>query len=282
MPLSSTRARSGRSRTNRLASDKLALIALVPALAFALGGPPATARASETAKLEVGFSPDRLGASTTINIRLEIGTTNGAVPSPVISFDTQLPPQLELIASTLGLAVCQPTALLKAGLEGCSPNARLGSGSAIVEVPFGPEIVRESANIEALMGPPIQEQVGLLIFAESLTPVFSQLVFPGTIVANEGSSEKLNTNIPPTPTLPGAADASATEVHLSIGPDHLTYYKKVHGRTVSFRPQGAQLPTICRREGFRFVAGLRFEDGTTLKTVSTVPCPPPLHRGRRA
>ncbi len=254
------------------------LIALLSILILTLGGISTPAQAAETAKLDVSFSPDRLGATTTINLHLDIGTTDGSVPSPITSFDTQLPPQLELIASTLGLAICQPTALLAEGLTGCSPNAQLGSGSATVEVPFGPETVRETASVVPLMGPPVNEQIGVLLFAESKAPVFAQLVFPGTILLNEGSQETLTTDIPLTPTLPGAADASATEMQLSIGPDHLTYYKKVHGRSVGFRPQGVQLPLTCRGEGFRFISNLRFADGTTLTTSSIAPCPPPLHK----
>lgn len=244
---------------------------------LALGCLPAMARASEVVKFTVSFSPDRLGTPTSIRTHLAISNSNGGLPSPVIGFDMHLPAQLELLGSTLGLAVCQPTALVASGLDGCSPNARIGSGSALVAVPFGPEILSETAYIEALMGPPSEEQVGVLLFAESRTPVFAQLVFPGILLVGSGP-ESLNTVIPPTPTLPGAPDAAMTDMELTVGPEHLTYYRRVHGRRVGYHPAGISLPSKCPRGGFLFVTDMRFLDGTALKAPYAVPCPPSRHR----
>jgi hypothetical protein len=251
-------------------------------LTIALGCLPGTATAAETATIKVGFSPDRLGSPTTIEITGNIANPNGGVPGPVTSFTVHLPPELELVASTLGLAICQPSALLQEGLSGCSPNARLGTGTATVEVPFGPEVVSETANIDALMGPPAGEQLGVLLYAESQSPVAAQVVFPGVLLVSSGSmGESLNTIVPITPTLPGAAPASVSSIHLSVGPDHLTYYKKEHGKTVSFRPIGASLPAVCPRGGFHFLTELSFLDGTNLSVPSTVPCPPSHRHPRR-
>jgi hypothetical protein len=248
-------------------------------LIIALGCLPAIARASETAQLVVNFSPYKLGKATTIDIHVTIAGSNGGVPGPVTSFDTRMPPDLELVGSTLGLAVCQPAALLASGLEGCSPNARLGTGSAQVEVPFGPEIVSEAATVEALMGPPVGENVGVLLYAEGQTPVFAQSVFPGVLLVGSGPlGQSLDTTVPVTPTLPGAPDASVTSMQLSIGPNHLTYYKKVHGKTVGYRPTGVSLPKRCPRGGFLFLTELTFQDGTFLKVPSRVPCPAARHR----
>jgi hypothetical protein len=246
-------------------------------IACAFGCLPTVARAAEVVKLKETFSPYRLGAPTSIGTSLSVSNTNGGLPSPVTGFDLHLPPQLELLGSTLGLAVCQPKALLEGGLSGCSPNARLGSGSADVGVPFGPEVVGEEAGIEALMGPPQGEEVGVLLFAESRTPVFAQLVFPGALLTS-GGPESLDTVIPPTPTLPGAPDASLTHMTLTVGPERLTYYKRVHGRTVGYQPTGISLPSRCPRGGFVFETDLRFEDGTALKVPYAVPCP---HARRR-
>jgi hypothetical protein len=245
---------------------------------IALGCLPTVAQASETVDLKVAFSPNRLGAPTSINVGLTITSSSGNLPSPVTSFDMHMPAELELVGSTLGLAICQPTALLEEGLDGCSPNARLGSGSATAAVPFGPEIVSEAAHIEALMGPPVGEQVGVLLYAESRTPVFAQLVFPGVLLIGSGP-ESLNTNVPLTPTLPGAPDAAMTKMSLQVGPEHLTYYKRVHGRRVGYRPNGISLPTKCPRGGgFKFVTDMRFQDGTELSVPYTVRCPPSRHR----
>lgn len=243
---------------------------------IALGCLPAVAQASDTVKIRIEFSPYKLGAPASMRTIIAIGNTDGGLPSPVTGFNLRLPTQLELLGSTLGLAICQPGALLAGGLDGCSPNARLGSGSAEVAVPFGPEIVKETANIQALMGPPSEEQVGVLLYAESRTPVFAQLVFPGILLVGSGP-ESLNTSIPPTPTLPGAPDAAMTAMTLTVGPEHLTYYRRVHGRRVAYRPRGISLPPKCPRGGFRFETGMRFEDGTALKVPYSVPCPSSRH-----
>jgi hypothetical protein len=200
----------------------------------------------------------------------------------VTSFTTHLPVALELVGSTMGLAICQPGALFARGLPGCDPNARLGSGTATVEVPFGPEIVSETARIDALMGPPVDEQIGILLYAEGLTPVFAQSVLPGVLLIGSNTiGETISTTVPLTPTLPGAADASMISLHMSFGPNHLTYYKQVHGRKVAYRPTGVALPAKCPRGGFQFITDLTFQDGVSLKAPSTIPCPASRHRGHR-
>jgi hypothetical protein len=255
---------------------RLLIAAALPAL-VTLGCLPAATQAAETAKLKVAFSPYKLGATTSLGMTMTVTNTNGGLPSPATGFDLHLPSQLELLGSTLGLAVCQPTALLANGLGGCSPNARLGSGSAQVAVPFGPETVSETAHIEALMGPASGEQVGVLVYAESNTPVLAQLVFPGILLVGSGP-ESLDTTIPPTPTLPGAPDASLTHISLEVGPEHLIYYKRVHGRSVGYHPTGISLPSRCPRGGFTFETDMRFQDGTALRVPYTVPCPSPRRR----
>jgi hypothetical protein len=246
----------------------------------ACGCLPGAARAADIAKLKIEFSPDRLGASTSLRTTSSFSNSDGGLPSPVIGFALSLPPQLELVGSTLGLAVCQPAALIERKLGGCSTNAQLGSGSATVAVPFGPETVFETAHITALMGPPVEEDIGVLLYAESLTPVLSRLVFPGKVVVGEGS-ETLATSFPPVATLPGAAAASTINMTLTVGPEHLTYYKESHGRRVAFHPRGVSLPTKCPKGGFRFLTNIRFLDGTVLAVPYTVPCPPARH-GRGA
>jgi hypothetical protein len=248
---------------------------IVLLLLIGFGYPAGRAQAADTAKLTVRFSPNRLGAETTVLTDIKFGTTDGGVPSPVTAFELRLPLQLNPLSSTLGLAVCNPANLLEGGLTGCSPNARLGFGSATVEVPFGPEAVAESARVTPLLGPPSKdEQLTILLFAESVSPVFAQLVFPGELIPGSGKFvQDLNTAIPVTPTLPGAPDASVVDMHLSVGAENLTYYKQVHGKTVGFRPRGPEVPTRCPRGGFVFVAVIGFQDGSRLTEPSPVPCP---------
>jgi len=237
---------------------------------------PATAQAAETATLKVGFSPYRLGRSTTLKIALNLGVagTSDGLPSPVTRFDMRIPADMELIGSSLGLAICHPAALLAEGIDGCSPNARIGYGSAEIKVPVGPEAVPEAAGIDAEMGPPVDGQIGVLLYAEAGAPVAAQLIFPGVLSEGGGAAgQSLDTAVPLIPTLPGAPDISMVSMNLSLGPDQLTYYEQVRGRTVAYRPEGIALPASCPRGGFRFSSDISFLDGSTVRAASTVPCP---------
>lgn len=249
---------------------------------------PAGASAAERAKLRVAFVPDRLGAETTIELGMVLtSTTPGAVPSPVTGFAMHIPSELYLIGSGLGVAICYPNALRTAGLSGCSPNAQLGLGSATVELSVGPEVVVEKTALVALLGPPVKEQTGVLILAEARAPVAAELVFPGVLYAGPGIfggiGETLATVIPETEieTWPGGPHASVTYLQLNIGPDHLAYSRRIHGRSVTYRPRGIALPPICPHHGFPFVVDLTFEDGTALAAQANVPCPAPVRRTHR-
>jgi hypothetical protein len=247
----------------------LALLALTIAVVCL----PAGARAAETASMKAAFSPYRLGRSTTLKLDMQLGVAGAsdALPAPVTRFDMRLPANLELIGSSLGLSICRPATLLAEGADGCPADARLGFGSAQIQVPLGPETVSESATIEAEMGPPVGEEIGVLLYAEAGAPVEAQLLFPGVLLG--GASQSLSAAVPLIPSLPGAADISMVSMNLSLGPEGLTYFKTVHGRTVGYRPEGIALPAKCPRGGFRFSADIAFADGTTASASSTVPCP---------
>src|SRR5580692_773427 len=73
---------------------------------------PAAADAAQTATLQTSFSPDRLGASTTIGFDFHIAATTGATPSPLTSVRLGLPPGIGYVTTTLGLATCTPARLL--------------------------------------------------------------------------------------------------------------------------------------------------------------------------
>jgi hypothetical protein len=267
-------------RMPRTFAAALPISALPLIVAVALACLPTMAGASQTAKLTAGFSPYRLGRSTTLKLALKLGVAgvSEGLPSPVTRFALRIPANLELIGSSLGLAICQPGALLANGSLGCSPNARLGNGSAEIKVPVGPQPVAESAGIEAEMGPPVNGEIGVLLYAEAGTPVAAQLIFPGVLFGNGSTGgQSLSTSVPLIPTLPGAPDISMVSMNLSLGPEHLTYYKQVHGRTVGYRPEGIALPTRCPRGGFRFASEIAFLDGSTANATSTVPCPTRHH-----
>jgi hypothetical protein len=253
-----------------------ALIPLTLLLCACLTSP---GQAAQTVALHTSFTPNRLGASTTIGFGFTIGATDGGLPSPLTHVALRLPAGMNYVTTTLGLAICKPQNLIAKGLSGCSPNSRLGYGSAFVEVPFGTGSGREIPNIQALMGPPHNGNIVVLFYADGRAPVYAQLVFQGELLPGGGGfGGNLDTTIPLIPSVPNGPPVSIIKVESTIGPNHLTYYKRVHGRLVGYHPRGVSIPETCPHGGFRFVADFSFQDGTTATASSAVPCP----SGRRA
>lgn len=245
------------------------------ALACALA-PTAACASSERASLHASFSPNRLGAPTTIAFGFQLSTTEGAAPPPLTSLDLHIPAGINYTTTQLGLAICQPTVLLASGLHGCSPNSRLGSGSAYVEVPFGVGAGHEIPEVQALSGPSPSGNLVVLFYANGVFPVFAQLVFSGEVLPDSGRfGSQLSATVPPVSSVPGGPDVSILSVQTTIGPSHLTYYRHVHGRRVSFHPRGVAVPDHCPHGGFPFAAEFTFQDHSRASAETSVPCPAP-------
>jgi hypothetical protein len=250
-----------------------AIAALSVALMFALA-PTAAQATSENASLHASFSPDRLGAPTTITFSFHLSTTEGTAPPPLIGMDLRMPAGMNYTTTTLGLAICQPAAVLTKGLAGCSPNARLGYGSALVEVPFGVGAGHEIPEIQAVAGPSPNGNLVVLFYANGMFPVSAQLVFAGEVLPDTGRfGSRLAASVPLVTSVPGGPDVSIVSVQTTIGPSHLTYYKHVHGRRVPFRPRGVSVPERCPHGGFPFAADFTFQDGSKTSAQTTVSCP---------
>jgi hypothetical protein len=240
---------------------------------------PATAGAVQTVTLHTSFSPDKLGASTTVGFSFTITNASGGLPSPLTGLSLHLPAGINYVTTTLGLSICQPAALLAKGLAGCSPNSRLGFGSALVEVPFGTGSGHEIPEIQALMGPPHNGNIVVLFYANGQEPVYAQIVFEGELVAGSNAlGGDLNAAIPLIPSVTNGPPVSILNVESTIGPSHLTYYKHVHGKKVAFHPRGVSVPLRCPRGGFPFSANFNFLDGTSTAAATVVPCPPQRRR----
>lgn len=250
------------------------MLAVSAALAAAALAVPLGAGAQETARLHASFVPDRLGASTTIGFGFSIAGAGGGIPSPLQSLSLRLPPGIDFLSTTLGLAICQPAALIRFGLAGCPPDSLLGHGSAEVEVPFGETSGREIPDIEAVMGPPHGQNIVVLFYADGREPVDAQIVFQGELIAgSETLGGSLDAAVPLIPSVAGGPPVSIVSVSATIGPAGLTYYERVHGHTISFHPRGVSVPARCPRGGFRFSAVFGFQDGTSTVAHSAVPCP---------
>lgn len=243
---------------------------------------PASASAtSETATLHAAFTPDRLGASTTISFGFHIATSEGLAPPPLTSLDLRMPAGIDYATTTLGLAICQPAVLEEKGVAGCPPNSRLGFGSAYVEVPFGTDSGHELPEIQALMGPPHDGNLVVLFYANGETPVEAHLVFTGELLPASGAfGSQLAAEVPPIASVPGGPDVSVVSVQSTIGPSQLTYYRHSHGHLVAFHPEGVSVPEHCPRGGFPFSAKFSFQGGSGAQANAAVPCPRRSSHGR--
>jgi hypothetical protein len=261
---------------------KLRTLVAATLLACACLPAAASAKASEKATLTTSFTPDRLGASTTVGFSFNIKTTEGLAPPPLNSIHLHMPAGMNYTETTLGLAICQPEVLATEGLAGCPANSRLGFGSAFVEVPFGNGSGTELPEIQAVMGPSNNGNIVVLFYANGKTPVSAQLVFKGEVQPASGPfGSQLATLVPPIPSVPGGNNVAILSVKATIGPEDLTYYKHVHGKLLPFKPLGIGVPEHCPRGGFPFSASFTFEDGSATSASAKVPCPASHSSARR-
>jgi hypothetical protein len=235
---------------------------------------PGVAHATQTVKLKVAFDPDRAGERTTIRFGFRITGPGGTPPSPIVSLGLRLPAHMGIATTTLGQANCYPAPLLENGLAGCSENARLGFGDAVAVVPLRRHPIYERASLTALMGPPMTDRLEVLFYAEGLTPVFAQFVFPGVVVGDvHPFGDRINTTIPLIAPWPDGPNIALTSFSSTIGPLHLTYHRQVNGKRIAYQPHGIIVPRHCPHGGYPFAAVLAFEDGTTTQALAHVPCP---------
>lgn len=248
--------------------------ALTLALCTCLLGAPGQALAGpQTVKLHVAFDPDKAGARTTISFGFHVFGPDGSFPSPMVSIGLRLPEHMGLATTTLGEAECYPGPLLEYGLTGCPENARLGFGDAVAVVPLRNHPIFERASLTALMGPPLTDHIQVLFYAEGLTPVFAQFVFPGVSVADvRPFGERIDTTIPLVTSWPQGPNVALVSFKSTIGPLHLTYHRQVNGKRIAYRPHGIVIPRQCPPGGFPFAADLAFEDGTSTEAIAHVPC----------
>lgn len=226
---------------------------------------PASADGAAHATMRAAFNPERLGAATTVSLSFRIA--GGGVPTLLTGVDLRYPSNLGFATSGLGLASCSPEALQASGPAACPANSRMGSGSALVEIPIGPEVVKETAQVALFAGPSPSGYLQILVCVTGLSPVAARLVLLTELLPG-----RLKIPVPPIPSLPEAPYVSVMQMHLTLG-GRLTYYERVRGKDIAYHPPGVGLPRSCPRGGFRFASSFEFSDGGRANARTTVACP---------
>ena len=225
--------------------------------------------------LSAAFEPKRLGAPTTVVFSVHIDPPAQSGPLPVSSIAVSYPASLGLATSGLGLESSDPAALELQGSETCPANSKLGEGSAVVQVPFGPTIVSESVQLGIYAVPSSDGYLHLGILAHGQTPVIASVVLAGVL-----SAGRLAITVPPIASLPGAPYVALVKMRASLG-GNLTYYERRGGRRVAYRPRGIGLPDRCPKGGWLVGASFRFTNGQSSAAKTAISCPARKGRARR-
>jgi hypothetical protein len=236
---------------------------------------PIAARAAPSVHLHATLSPEQLGHGTTIGFSLQITAPAGQqVPPPLTQVEVRYPRDFEIGFSDLGTAMCSQITLEKLGPEGCPADSRMGYGSALAEIPLDSGIIHETGQITLLRGPTRDGHFALLFFVNAEIPVWAPITLPSLLLpAPAPFGGRIDINVPIVPTFPSAPDVSVVRLRATIGPQHLTYYERHHGRLEPYRPEGILLPDACPRGDFPFAATLAFAEGSRVSASTIVPCP---------
>jgi hypothetical protein len=227
---------------------------------------PRAALGATTATMRAAFTPERLGAATTVSFSFQIAA-HGQAPALLTGMDFHYPANLGIVTSGLGVASCQPAELEARGPAACPPDSRMGSGSALVQIPIGPEIVSETADVALVAGPSPDGYIHLLVSATGESPVAARIVLFTELLPG-----RLELAVPPIPSLPEAPYVAVVHMRFTLGGD-LTYYEPVHGHNVAYHPVGIGLPRNCPRGGFPFSASFTFLGGGSAQARTVVTCP---------
>jgi len=232
---------------------------------------PGLAEGAQSVSISAGFTPERLGAPTTISLGFEIHAAQAALPSPLTGLVFSYPADLGLARSDLGAATCQPAPLETYGVKTCPANSRMGAGSALAKFRVGPEIYSETASLAIVAGPSQNGYVNMLIAATGISPVKARILMSTLLLPGH-----LQFTVPLVPSLPEGEPVAVIAARTTLG-GNFTYYERVHGRLVPFKPTGIELPRTCPRGGFPFAATFSFLDGSRAQARTAVPCPAGKH-----
>jgi hypothetical protein len=252
------------------AATLLAVAQLAVRAASALAVPKVT--------LHVGFNPERLGQSTTLNLRIQVAPGSEPIPPPLVRAELRYPAGLDVQLSGLGIEACTAATLETAGIQACPVDSIMGEGQAIAEFLIAHHIVREVAAMTAVRTTEQEGHLTMLLYLYDETAVSAQLILNTQLLPAGGPFAGLvNIQIPLLHSLPETPDVSVSEIQLGLGPETLTYTEQVAGKITHYIPEGIALPKRCPRGGFPFAVTLGFAGGSRASATGKVPCPGQHH-----
>jgi len=231
------------------------------------------AGAAETLTIDASFNPDELGTPTNVSATGAFHSTEAmGVPSPVRHIVLYLPAGLEI--DVHGAGTCTQLALQVDGPTACPADSRIGFGGGTGSLELGGEVIHEPYAIDLFLGSKERGHLTVLTFVDASSPVsFEMIVVAKEIRAPSPYGLGFTAEVPPIPTLPGASNASLESIFLTAGDDNVAYYEQVHGKRKLVHVRGIVVPKRCPNGGFPYEALVSFEDGASLTSMGSVPCP---------
>jgi hypothetical protein len=231
------------------------------------------ARAEEIVTItKAGFSPDALGVPTNVFGEAKIHSTNLPVPSPITHINVMGPAGMTLDLE--GTGTCTAAILENSGPEGCPADSKAGFGGGEGAYEIAHEIINENFTVDFFLASNKPGHVELLIYLNGSTPVSIQLVFTAPVVKEpKPYGLGFSLNVPLIKVLPEASDASAISAFFTAGAKNVAYYKKVHGKRKLFHVKGIITPKTCPLGYWPGASEISFEDGSTVKSTTKIPCP---------
>jgi hypothetical protein len=226
--------------------------------ATSLPGPGST-----SATITASLSPDRLGAKSTLSFTIRYEGGELGVPSPVQRALLSFPAGMTLDIPQL--SACTAPRLRARGASGCSTQAELGDGHALIEAPLGSQIITEAVSLSIFLGAPRNLQPTVEVLGQGLTPFDKRVLLTGSTLTGQAPyGEQLAMSIPPIPTLPLEPDASMASISLAIGAPPRAGVRNANA---------VLIPSRCPRGGFPFAGEFTYADGSVSSASTTVPCP---------
>ena len=231
------------------------------------------AQAEEVVKItSAGFSPDKLGVPTNVFGSATIASTNLPVPSPIRHVEVYGPPGVTL--DLRGTGTCSEATLQNIGPKACPANSRAGFGGGEGVYEIAHEVIEEKYTLDFFLGDNRPGHTVLLIYLQGTSPVSIELVFTALVIQSpKPYGLGFSLNVPLIKVLPEASNASAKTSYLTLGAKNVAYYRKVKGKRKLFHVRGIITPKSCPHGGWPVASRFSFEDGSTVLSTSTIPCP---------